>query len=651
MMTRSTLSLGAALFALVACGGDDPAPDTTDTKVDTAPDTDTADTSDTTDTADPNATACCPLGTCPSTAQACIQGACVPRAVGAGACYFDTQCGSGATCVGATFCECGSTGCEAKTGTCAYPEGCCNGPADCEGGAACVDGVCRAKPATANGCWVDAHCEGGLVCEGEVAPPCGSRELEKAGVCAVPGVCCESDAECGDGVCRGGRCLPAQTGGGCWADGECGVGETCLGESLCPCAAGNGTTESCAVLSAPGRCGRAADACCAADSDCAGGEICVAGECGKRPSREDNECWVDAHCGVGRVCEGANLCGCNEDGCTESQIGTCKTVVTTCETDAQCPASMRCASPDRTTCPSGENGGGVCVERVDVGCWDSGDCVSDQRCGGEVICTDPAGCAAPNKPGSCQVKADRWDCCDSHMECKDGFECRNSDSSVTCPPTSSAVCLPVPQYGERCWNVMDCPDGMACNRVWICGCNGKCYFNYIGQCEVPLFCDTDLDCGTGYTCAREPECLASPCTTISTCQTGGRCQVKVEGGCWSHDECGAGKYCEGLKVCPAELECPVPDQPGICADRAGLGECCTSFRGCDNGLRCVSVAQRTGCKTDFTAVCVPAVTPGSSCFADDDCDTNQRCEGQRICACGVESCAGDEPVAGTCRPK
>ncbi|HRE92388.1 MAG TPA: hypothetical protein PK095_24950, partial [Myxococcota bacterium] len=147
------------------------------------------------------------------------------------------------------------------------------------------------------------------------------------------------------------------------------------------------------------------------------------------------------------------------------------------------------------------------------------------------------------------------------------------------------------------------------------------------------------------------ECLASPCTTISTCQTGGRCQVNVEGGCWSHDECGPGKYCEGLKVCPAELECPIPDQPGICADRAGLGECCTSFRGCGSGLRCVSVAQRTGCKTDFTAVCVPAVTPGSSCFADDDCDTNQRCEGQRICPCGVESCAGDEPVAGSCRPR
>lgn len=639
-MTRSTLLIGAMALALLACGGDEPA---SDTQVDTAPDT----TVDTTPSDVVETTACCPLGTCASTTQACIQGACVPKTTGGPSCYFDSQCAGGATCEGATFCECGAVDCEARVGQCKYPEGCCNGSSDCEG-APCVEGVCRPRPAT--GCWVDAHCDGGLVCEGETVIECGGTGQASPGTCATPGVCCDSDAECGDGVCRGARCVERAPAGGCWADNECPGGETCLGESLCACAAGNGTTDNCAVLSAPGVCGKAAEACCATDGDCAGGEICVAGECGKKPSRENNECWVDEHCGVGRVCDGAALCGCNEDGCTESTIGTCRTLATSCESDAQCPASMRCATPDRTQCPEGESGGGVCVERVDAGCWQTSDCNPDLRCGGETICTDPAGCAAQNKPGQCQNKADRWDCCDSHLECKDGYQCRNSDSSITCPPTSSAVCLPVPQFGERCWNVNDCPEGLACNRVWICGCNGKCYFNYIGQCEVPLFCDTDLDCGTGYTCAREPECLASPCTTISTCQTGGKCQVKVEGGCWSHDECGAGKYCEGLEVCPAELECPVPDQPGLCADKAGLGECCTSFRGCGSGLRCVSVSQRTGCKTDFTSVCVPAVTPNNTCYADDDCDTNQRCEGQRICPCGVESCT-DAPQAGQCRPR
>lgn len=636
----------AASVALLACG---------DSKSDADADgevvsTDVGDTTDTAETVDPGATVCCPLGTCASTAQACIQGACVPRVTSTGGCYFDAQCADGRTCVGSTFCACGATDCAPVVGTCGYGQGCCNGPDDCGSGETCLKGRCRAKPA--EGCWVDSHCAGGQVCEGMVAPACNQLGPESPGVCALPGVCCLGDGECGDGVCRGGRCVERAGAGECWADGECGAGQTCLGEVTCPCAVGSSGTDSCAVLPTPGRCGRADESCCAADADCGGGEICVQGECGKRPSREANECWVDAHCGVGRVCDGANLCGCDEDGCTESTIGTCRTLRLDCDADGDCPTAMRCVEPDRTLCPTEPQaaGRGVCVEVSDTGCWASSECGPDTRCGGESVCTEAAGCVAANRPGTCQVLADRWDCCDSHAECAPGFECRNQDSSITCPPTNSAVCLPIPEYGERCWNLNDCPDGLACNRVWICGCNGKCYFNRIGACEVPLFCATDNECGVGYTCAREPECFASPCTTASTCQSGGKCQVKVEGGCWSHDECGAGNYCEGLKVCPADLECPVPDQPGLCQPRAPLGECCTSFRGCQAGLRCVSVAQRTGCKTDFTAVCVPAITPGNSCYADDDCDTNQRCDGARICPCGVETCT-DPPAAGQCVPR
>jgi len=315
---------------------------------------------------------------------------------------------------------------------------------------------------------------------------------------------------------------------------------------------------------------------------------------------------------------------------------------------------MRCVLPDQGLCLSSSLDAGletpergICVEDVDGACWQASDCHVDSRCGEEKICRDPAGCDAPNVAGNCMAKVKRWDCCDSHNDCAAGYQCRNQDSSLTCPPSSSAVCLNEPILGESCWNVEDCPVGKSCYRVWICGCNGKCYFNNMGQCETPTNCQTDQDCGEGWVCAKDPECLTSPCTTIATCQVGGQCQVKVEGGCWNHDECGAGKYCEGLKICPSDTTCSVPDQPGICADRAGLGECCTSFRGCEPGLRCVSVGQRTGCKTDFTSVCVPAVTPGTSCFADDDCDPAQRCEGARICPCGVETCDGP-PAAGNC---
>jgi hypothetical protein len=57
--------------------------------------------------------------------------------------------------------------------------------------------------------------------------------------------------------------------------------------------------------------------------------------------------------------------------------------------------------------------------------------------------------------------------------------------------------------------------------------------------------------------------------------------------------------------------------------------------------------MRSGCKADFSSVCVPAVTLGSECYADDDCESGQRCDGALVCPCGVESCAG-EPQAGTC---
>ena len=61
----------------------------------------------------------------------------------------------------------------------------------------------------------------------------------------------------------------------------------------------------------------------------------------------------------------------------------------------------------------------------------------------------------------------------------------------------------------------------------------------------------------------------------------------------------------------------------------------------------MSPAERSGCNVDYTSVCVPAVTPGTSCFGDDDCDEDQRCEGARVCPCGVEACTND-PQPGTC---
>jgi len=638
-------------IAAAGCGGDKTTADTTSKDTSVVPDT----TVDVPPEVDPNATVCCPVGNCADATMACVSGACVPKKASADACYFDGECQDGKTCLGATFCACAATGCSAVAGTCGYGDGCCDRDSDCSGGAACEAGTCKPKPA--QGCWRDSHCGAGEICEGAAPVACGAVGAGVPGHCAIAGACCLGDAECGDGVCRGGRCVEAARGGQCWADGECSGGETCLGENLCTCVSPP-DVATCLVSSTPGRCGSADDSCCSRDSDCGAGELCVEGECAALPEPAKNECWVDGHCGLGRVCEGASLCGCNEDGCTTSTIGQCRTLAIACSDSATCPVGMHCIAPDQAICPEGgPTGGGevpaqpgVCVETVDFGCWEASDCDAELRCGAEEVCRNPAGCDWPNRPGECREKVRRWDCCDSHTECADGYECRNQDSSLTCPPSSSAVCLNKANFGEDCWNVDDCPTGLACSRVWICGCNGKCYFNRIGACEVPTNCQTNVDCGDGYICALDPECFSSPCTTAATCPSGGRCQEKVEGGCWSHSECGAGKYCEGLKICPSDTTCTLPDQPGICGERAGLGECCTSFKGCEPGLRCLSPAEREGCKIDHTSVCVPAVTPGASCYGDDDCDVQQRCEGARVCPCGVETCT-TPPEAGSCVPR
>jgi len=628
----------APLAVAPGCGGDPASSDDTSAE-DTAISADTATVEDTADTMSGGAP-CCPLGNCPG-GMSCTQGACLPTA-GAGQCYLDGQCAEGQVCQGATMCGCGDAECEPALGTCGYPEGCCNADGDCGQAEICVAGQCRST--AVEGCWRDDQCPGGQACEGQSACACGATGCAPApGFCGLPGVCCVVDAECGEGgLCRGGSCVPAPSDGGCFEDAACGTGETCRGESLCDCGA-----EGCAVPTTAGRCVAEDAECCADNADCGDGELCVEGRgCLPAPS-DDDHCWVDGHCGVGRVCDGATLCECGEEDCTPSE-GQCRTVMTPCTSDADCGTALVCEIPDTYRCPGDEEPTvGVCVARVDEGCWNQGDCGPYVRCSGERLCTDSAGCFEKNEAGVCREKVRIKDCCSSHDECGDGLECRNQNATMTCPPDNSAVCLPQPILGESCWTNEDCPTGDVCNRVWICGCNGKCYWYNQGQCEKPLYCQANTDCGSDAICARDSECIASPCTTQSTCEPGGRCQLKVEGGCWSHDECGAGNYCAGLRICPINQQCGSPDMPGVCAPRAELGECCTSYRGCEPGLRCVSVGARTGCLIDITSVCVPAVTLGIDCYADDDCQAGQHCEGQLVCPCGVASCTGP-PVAGSC---
>lgn len=139
----------------------------------------------------------------------------------------------GQTCGPYEFCDfdgynvCGATG----PGVCApRPVGCAYGTEVCG-----CDGVTYASECHAQQAGTDVASNGacgGVICEEK--PPVG---------------CCFEDSQCSTGrtqgqcvgaVCgkQGGVCKPFPTGRGqCWDDGDCGRGQVCSGEIVCPCGA------------------------------------------------------------------------------------------------------------------------------------------------------------------------------------------------------------------------------------------------------------------------------------------------------------------------------------------------------------------------------------------------------------------------------
>jgi len=627
---------------LTACPSNDPPPTSPDV---TAPDvtTDAADTTADADTGPGEQEGCCDItGVC-ALGEICIEGVCHP-APNSG-CYFDGACNPGQTCQDAERCTtCGpDSSCNPVVGECLYGAGCCNADSECGAEEVCAEGVCRTRPTGEGACWTNAQCDAGLVCEGGDSCPCGvSGCTATPGYCGLAGACCLTDKECGDGVCVAGSCQEKPAAGSCFADSDCTDGKICAGAALCEC----GST-SCKVPTTPGTCLDAAEVVCQTHNDCDDGWICLAGvACGVQVTPE--QCYLDAHCGPTGQCDGGVVCPQGETCEAPTQKGLCLTKPVACTTDSECKPGLRCAIPDTYYCPGEDDPvEGVCVPELDEGCWNNDDCSGQLRCASEFICTDPEGCAEPHKAGFCFIYPIEGDCCVSHRDCGPGFQCRNNNTTETCPPNATAVCVPEPVIGETCYNYFDCPAGLVCNNAFICACNARCWRSMMGDCELPSeqFCNANTDCGTDSTCARDWECLFNPCFNTQDCALGGKCQKDKPGQCWSHYDCEADHYCKGLAICPSNTTCPQNDEPGVCAPEEEAGACCNSYFACGDGTRCVSAATNTECVLDVSSTCVPFTQFNVTCYSDEDCADSRYCEGQVVCPCGAEDCT---PQEGNC---
>jgi hypothetical protein len=360
-----------------------------DAEADTQPDTASGCV---TDCDCPQGEACLADGSCIATAQPtyCCENAGCPQ----GAACKDSQ-GAASTCAGCrSNCECPQGEACLADGSCiatAQPTYCCDN-AGCPAGEACLDaqgatGACPAcvsacdcpqgQACTANGACI-ATAQPTYCCENPGCPQ-GEACATAAGgadVCAgdVPPGPCSSHCDCPQGKdCANGACVDGIVPTYCCDNAGCPANQVCRD-------AGGGF----------GQCPRQA---CTKSCDCDQGQTCNNGEC--RRGFTQTYCCDKVGCPGGESCVDS-----------QSQVGVCPVVATSCTSTADCAprgadwvcdtASSRCYQPGR--CSSGDTTVAPCV---------SGTCNFLNVC--ECDPQDPAACRdgeqcttiTPQLPSAC----------------------------------------------------------------------------------------------------------------------------------------------------------------------------------------------------------------------------------------------------------
>ncbi len=424
---------------------------------------------------------------------------------------------------------------------------------DCQHDFSCVfknDDTCMLTRFEGEQCHWNDQCEVGLVCNwgytpdqcappGQIDDPCGYE-----GECAT-GLTCDLDLK---------RCIQH-----CSSDSQCGAGYVCVKKSDNRCLPEVAAGQSCYW-----------------NDECADGLVChwaYAPYVCRPPSSGGEPCTMQNECAYGLEC---NL-----------DLGLC---IDHCTVDSDCPP------------------GQVCVAKADNSCMVERGlnelCNFNEECAGDLICNwsqTPYICLPPSQEGEpCAMDnecAAGLECdldvglcivrCHAQSDCPAGSWC---DQSAGLPQGGS--CAPQVAPGEECSSPDSCTDGYYCDELAeVPTCQPPAAEGE--PCGNPLACDEGLVC-LWYeplpVCAPPPE-EGGTCTTLVPCVEGLVCSIGLPeqlGEClvapldvtlcaWGAGDCAEEEVCNLLLA------------PPQCSPAPTMGEPCSGYVPCAEGLVCSSV--------------------------------------------------------------
>ena len=493
-----------------------------------------------------------------TTADVCVDGACVPGA--------DQKCDDGNPCSDDSCDK--AKGCVALANTATCSDG-----DECTAGDSCKDSKC-----TAGG---PAACDDGNPCTDDSCDKAqGCLHAANTAICSDKNVCTEGD------VCKGGAC-------GFQTTKACDDGNPCTDDTCDPSKGG------CLALNN--------QAACDDGNACTDKDICGDGKCGAGPALkcDDGNLCTDDKCDPAKGCTAANNTAACDDGdkCNDKDAclnGKCAAGTTikcddsnVCTDDACDPAKGCFASPNKATCDDGDP------------CTGDGNCI-DSKCGpgAAISCDDKSPCTKDScdpKSGKCLYTAvaspcDDGDACTTKDACLDikcvGTATKCDDSTActsdVCDPKTGG-CLFTPTDGA-------CDDGNQCTDGDVCAL-GKCTAGKAIVCDDSNTCTTDsCDKATG-------KCGVVHVTDKTACDDGSKCT--------NDDACLSGKCAPGVAVLCNDSNACTTD---TCDPDSGCVFLALNATPCDDGTVCT---VGDACTAGKCTAAQPL-----ACVDDDPCTTS-----------------------------